>query len=130
MSQGALPFGIDVGEDGSVLDFRRPSVWVASPDIAATGGRIVTTIARVCRHPRARMHDGRTLENVIALHFENDDVKPMVMEANVNWSRLALAFGPRVARWVGARVVLFNEPTAIHGTRCLGVRIRAARDGE
>jgi hypothetical protein len=111
MNQGALPFGIDVGEDGSVLDFRRPSVWVASPDIAAAGGRIVTTI-------------------VIALHFENEDAKPMVMEANVNWSRLALAFGPRVARWVGARVVLFNEPTAIHGTRCLGVRIRAARDGE
>lgn len=129
-AQEPIPFGIDVDADGSVLDYRRPSVWVASPDIAAAGGKIVTRIARVCRHPKARMHDGRTLDNVIALHFDGDAAKPLVMEANVNWARLALAFGDKVARWVGERVVLFNEATAVHGTRCLGVRIRAARDGE
>lgn len=129
-AQEPIPFGVDVNNDGSVLDYRRPSVWVASPDIAAAGGKIVTRIARVCRHPKARMHDGRVLDDVIAAHFEGDVVKPLVMEAHVNLARLALAFGPMVARWVGERVVLFNEATAVHGTRCLGVRIRAARDGE
>ena len=127
--QETIPFGIDVGEDGSVLDYRRPSVWVASPDVAAAGGKIVTSIARVCRHPRAQMHDGRVLVDAIALHFDGD-TKPLVMEANTNWARLALALGPKVARWVGARVVLFNELTSIHGKRCFGVRIRAARKGE
>jgi hypothetical protein len=128
--QEAIPFGIDVDESGSVLDYRRPSVWVASPDIAAAGGRIVTTIVRVCRHPRAQMHDGRTLVDPLALYFENDVVKPLIMEAHVNLARLALALGDKVAKWKGARVVLFNEPTSLYGTRCLGVRIRAARDGE
>lgn len=128
--QESIPFGIDVGEDGSVLDYRRPSVWVASPDVAAAGGKIVTSIARVCRHPRAAMHDGRVLHDAIALHFDGDVCKPLVMEANTNWARLAFALGGKVAAWVGARVVLFNEPTSIHGTRCYGVRIRAARDGE
>lgn len=126
--QEEIPFGIDV--DGPLDGHRRPSLWVSSADVAAEGGRILETIGRVCRHPRVVMHDGRILEDAIAVHF-NGDTKPMILEADANWVRLLLGLGPNASAWKGRRVVLFNERTKHpSGVWCWGVRCRAARRDE
>lgn len=126
--QEVIPFGIDV--EGPLDGHRRPSLWVSSADVAAAGGRIVATVERVCKHPKATMHDGRILENVIAVHFIGD-TKPMVLEADGNWVRLLLGLGPDATAWRGRRVVLFNERTRHpSGVWCWGARCRAARRDE
>lgn len=128
MAQEEIPFGIDV--DGPLDGHRRPSLWVSSADVAAAGGTILETIERVCKHPRATMHDGRVIENMIAVHFAGG-TKPLVLEAGGNWVRLLLGFGNDATAWRGRKVVLFNERTRhASGVPCFGVRCRPARRGE
>lgn len=128
MSQEDIPFGIDV--DGPISDHRRPSLWVSSADVAAAGGRIVEAVERVCKHPKATMHDGRVLVDILAVHFCGG-TKPLVLEANENYVRLVFGLGNDATAWRGRKVILFNERTKHpSGVWCWGVRCRAARRDE
>jgi len=126
---GTLDLGLPVAIDGSASDLR-PSVWISSLDVLAAGGRIEATIRGVFRHARATMPDGSILRDCPALHFEEHDVKPLVLTAAANLGPLISAFGNVVGRWSGRRVVLFNERTKRDGVPCLGVRVRKLREDE
>jgi len=121
--------GLPVAVDGSATELR-PSVWISSLDVLAAGGRIEATIRGVFRHARAPMPDGSILRDCPALHFEEADVKPLVLTAAANLGPLITAFGDKVKLWPGQRVELFNERTKRDGVPCLGVRVRKLREDE
>ena len=108
---------------GDALELR-PSVWISSLDVTAAGGRIVATIRGVYVHPHAVMPDGEVLINCKVLHFQEADVKPLVLTAKDNIGPLIHAFSRDVRTWPGQRVILINKPT----NRGPGVRVRILRE--
>ena len=124
MSDAAeLPPGEEIAGDSSQM--RRPSPWFEAEDVLEAGGRIEATIASVKRYPSITFADGHTEENMHAIHWLGDELKPLLLN-KTNRQRLVASWGKDVGawrgRWLELRTVRTTNPTT--GEACPGTRIR------
>jgi hypothetical protein len=127
VDEAELPPGETIA--GLSSQMRKPALWLEAEDVLEAGGRIEAMIARVVRYPLVTFADGSEEENLHAIHWHADSMKPLLLN-KTNRVQLIDAWGKHVTGWMGRRVVLFTVRTKNPKTNepCRGTRLRPILD--
>lgn len=106
---------------GHSAEMKKATPWLASEDILGRGD-VELAIKAIHRHEDAEFDGGRK-ETVFSVEFEK--AKKQLIVNSVNRKKIVAKFGPKVADWVGKKVVLYVDTNVkMMGKTVSGIRIR------